>query len=402
MSLPTLDKATLGHVVELAKNRNILAGAAAVFLIGMIPRFNAWLTRRKVNNHLTDSSWDWTKEVVVVTGGSSGIGKEIVLKLAKKHTKVIIVDLNAPGYQLPPNVSFCSADLSDPIEISKVSKQIVSEHGDPTVLINNAGIGNAMSILACPESKIHKVFDVNMIAPILLVKHFLPAMIRRNHGHIVNVGSMASFATQASNVDYGCTKSGLLAFHEGLLQELRHIYKAPLVRASIIHPTWVKTPLIADLIAKGKMKDTTISAESVADGVVKQLYTGEVADGHMPSWLIEGPPEETETGDETSTLLANDDADTGNIDKALRPPQHEHEAVSPTDSNEHATIGNANDSSQTFNEVHSTVDVGGAPLARDEDVSAVKSEPDIKDESEYEDEPQPSPNSSREPILRLR
>lgn len=122
----------------------------------------------------------------------------------------------------------------------------------------------------------------------------------------------------------------------------------------------------------------------------------------MPSWLIEGPPEGTETGDETSTLLANDDADTGNIDEALRPPQHEHEAVSPTDSNEHATIGNANDSSQTFNEVHSTVDVGGAPLARDEDVSAVKSEPDIKDESEYEDEPQPSPISSREPILRLR
>ncbi|KAI1015536.1 hypothetical protein LB503_009872 [Fusarium chuoi] len=77
MSLPKLDKATLGHVVQLAKNRNILAGAAAVLLIGLIPRFNAWLTRRKVNNYLTDSSWDWTKEVVVVTGGSSGIGKEI-------------------------------------------------------------------------------------------------------------------------------------------------------------------------------------------------------------------------------------------------------------------------------------------------------------------------------------
>ncbi|VZH99950.1 unnamed protein product, partial [Fusarium fujikuroi] len=256
--------------------------------------------------------WDWTKEVVVVTGGSSGIGKEIVLKLTKKHTMVIIVDLNAPGYQLPPNVSFCSADLSDPIEISKVSKKIVSEHGDPTVLINNAGIGNAMSILACPESKIRKVFDVNMIAPILLAKHFLPAMIRRNHGHIVNVGSLASFATQASNVDYGCTKSGLLAFHEGLLQELRHIYKAPLVRASIIHPTWVKTPLIADLIAKGKMKDTTISAECVADGVVKQLYTGYGAQIVVPNssaWtsMIRGFPGwvQERLRDKVSVMLLN-------------------------------------------------------------------------------------------------
>ncbi|KAF5553359.1 retinal short-chain dehydrogenase reductase [Fusarium mexicanum] len=283
MSFPKLDKDTLGHAAKLAKSKNILAGAAAVLLLGFLPRFNAWLTRRKVNNFLTDNSWNWTKEIVVVTGGSSGIGKEIVLKLAKKHIKVIIVDLNAPSYQLPPNVSFCSADLSDPEEISKVAKRIVSEHGDPTVLINNAGIGNAMPILACPESKIRKVFDVNMIAPIFLVKHFLPAMLRKNHGHIVNVGSLASFASQASNVEYGCTKSGLLAFHEGLLQELRHIYKAPLVRASIIHPTWVKTPLIADLIAKGKMKDTTISAESVADGVVKQLYSGYGAQIVVPS-----------------------------------------------------------------------------------------------------------------------
>lgn len=122
----------------------------------------------------------------------------------------------------------------------------------------------------------------------------------------------------------------------------------------------------------------------------------------MPSWLIEGPPEGTETGDKTSTLLANDDANTGNIDEALHPPQHEHKAVSPTDSNEYTTISNANNLLQTFNKVYSTVDVGGAPLARDEDVSAVKLEPDIKDKSEYKDKPQPSPNSSREPILRLR
>ncbi|WKT47302.1 Short-chain dehydrogenase/reductase SDR [Fusarium oxysporum f. sp. vasinfectum] len=312
MSFPNLDKATLGYVIELAKNKNILAGAAAALLISLIPRFNSWLTRRKVNNYLTDSGWDWAKEIVVVTGGSSGIGKEIVLKLAKKHIKVIIVDLNAPSYQLPPSLSFCSADLSDPVAISKVAKHIVSEHGDPTVLINNAGIGNAMSILACPESKIRKVFDVNMIAPILLVKHFLPAMIRRNHGHVVNVGSLASFATQASNVDYGCTKSGLLAFHEGLLQELRHIYKAPLVRASIIHPTWVKTPLIADLIAKGKMKDTTISAESVADSVVNQLYTGYGAQVVVPNssaWtsMIRGIPGWIQEGlrDKVSVGLLN-------------------------------------------------------------------------------------------------
>jgi FlaA1/EpsC-like NDP-sugar epimerase len=105
MSFPKIGKETLDRVVELAENKNILAGAAAVLLIGLLPRFNAWLTRRKVNNYLTDNSWDWTREIVVVTGGSSGIGKEIVLKLAKKHIKVIVIDLKAPSYQLRKSAS---------------------------------------------------------------------------------------------------------------------------------------------------------------------------------------------------------------------------------------------------------------------------------------------------------
>ncbi|KAM5347638.1 hypothetical protein ACJ41O_007462 [Fusarium nematophilum] len=230
MSLPKPNDAILRHVAELAENRNVLAGTAIVLLLSLLPRLNAWLTLKKTNNCLTDYNWDWKKEIVVVTGGSSGIGKQVVTKLAEKNIKVIILDLNEPNYPLAPNVFFYQTDVSDPAALTSVASRIVGKHGDPTVLINNAGIGNVMPILDLPESKIQKIFDVNMIAPILLVKHFLPAMVRRNHGHIVNVGSLASFSTQASNVDYGCTKSGLLAFHEGLSQELKHIYKAPLVR----------------------------------------------------------------------------------------------------------------------------------------------------------------------------
>lgn len=134
--------------------------------------------------------------------------------------------------QVPaPNSYFYKADISDPSSLVSTAESIRAEHGDPTVLINNAGIGNALPILDLSEPKIRKIFDVNIIAPILLVQQFLPSMIRRNHGHIVNIASMASFSTQASNVDYGCTKSGVLALHEGLMQELKYIYKTPLVRA---------------------------------------------------------------------------------------------------------------------------------------------------------------------------
>lgn len=99
-------------------------------------------------------------------------------------------------------------------------------------MINNAGIGNAKSILELPESRLRSIFDVNIIAHFLLLQEFLPALVRANHGHIVTIASLASFSTQASNVDYACTKAGTLALHEGLGQELKHIYKAPKVRTS--------------------------------------------------------------------------------------------------------------------------------------------------------------------------
>jgi short-subunit dehydrogenase len=98
--------------------------------------------------------------------------------------------------------------------------------------VNNAGIGNGDTIIAVKPERLHRLFNVNLVAPFLLVQQFLPEMIAANHGHIVNIASLASFSTQASNVDYAASKAGVLAFHEGIQQELKHTYKARAVRAT--------------------------------------------------------------------------------------------------------------------------------------------------------------------------
>lgn len=131
-----------------------------------------------------------------------------------------------------PNTTFYQVDLSSASEISSVADLVRATHGDPTVLINNAGMGIALPLLELTDSSVRRIFDVNMLAPMLLAKRFLPAMVARDHGHVVNVSSMAAFATQACNVPYACTKSGVLVLHEGLVQECRHVYKAPSVRAT--------------------------------------------------------------------------------------------------------------------------------------------------------------------------
>ncbi|KAK7417252.1 hypothetical protein QQX98_004686 [Neonectria punicea] len=262
----------LAKVAELAKLPKVQAGAAALLALGLLPKLNRLLTQRKVNNYLTDNTWDWKSEIVVVTGGSSGIGAMIVAKLARRNVKVIILDMNAPQGTLIGDF-FYQVDLSDPSAIASIADRVRTEHGDPTVLINNAGIGNATPLLDLAEPRIRKVFEVNIIALILLVKEFLPSMMKRNHGHIVNIASMASFSTQASNVDYGCSKAAVLSFSEGLAQELRHVYKAPMMRTSVVHPTWVQTPMISKIKEQGKLQDPTVSPEEVADRMVNQLYS---------------------------------------------------------------------------------------------------------------------------------
>ncbi|WZH40789.1 uncharacterized protein QYS62_001727 [Fusarium acuminatum] len=264
----------LSQAIKLAKNPKVQIAAGLFLTFKLLRKLSAWYTKRAVNNHVHDPTWDWSREIVVVTGGSSGIGAVLVSRFAEKGIKVLILDRNSPPSKLATNTYFYQVDLADAKAISSTADNIRAEHGNPTVLVNNAGFANTYSLLDVPETGIRRIFDVNIIAPILLTKQFLPSMVKQNHGHIVNVASQASFATQATNVDYGATKSAVLAFHEGLAQEIRHLYKAPRVRTSVVHPTWVSTPMIADLVEGGKLKDTPVTPEDVANRIFSQVISG--------------------------------------------------------------------------------------------------------------------------------
>jgi all-trans-retinol dehydrogenase (NAD+) len=120
--------------------------------------------------------------------------------------------------------------VSSSSDIQKAAAEIRKKLGEPTVLINNAGIGFGETILGATEAHIQAVINVNLLAHFHTVREFLPSMVKQNKGHVVTVASMASLVTIASNVDYSCTKAAVLAFHEGLRQELDHRYNARLVR----------------------------------------------------------------------------------------------------------------------------------------------------------------------------
>jgi all-trans-retinol dehydrogenase (NAD+) len=214
-------------------------GLSALVALGLAYRLNRLLSRLSLNNWTFDRTWDWSRETVLITGGSSGIGALIASQLAERGIKVVVLDLKPPAAadsktKGQANISFYETDVTSSSNIAAVARAIRRDVGHPTVLVNNAGIGHCKPILEETEAQIRATFDVNNIAHFLLVKEFLPHMIERNHGHVVTLASMASFVVWASNVDYSATKAAALAFHEGLGQELRWRYGADKVRTTCV------------------------------------------------------------------------------------------------------------------------------------------------------------------------
>lgn len=220
------------HLLEYITSPTTTKVLAGLFAAGLLYRANKALSHAALNNWTTDKTWDPPKEIVLVTGGNSGIGKSMVEKFAAKGYSVASVDISEPKGSLPPRVKFYKADVTSSEAIRAAADKIRKELGHPTVLINNAGVGHAKDMLKESEQEIRLTFGVNILAHFLMVREFLPAMIERDHGHVVTIASMASFLCQASNIDYSCTKAAALAFHEGIAQELKCRYEAKKVRTT--------------------------------------------------------------------------------------------------------------------------------------------------------------------------
>lgn len=166
-------------------------------------------------------------ELILITGGCGGIGGQMVEDLTRRKARVLVLDVHEPQNETAEGVHFYKVDISCPQAVSEVAASIREVHGDPTVLINNAGVFCQRTILEIPEDLLRQTFDVNVLSQFYIIKEFLPAMIRKDQGHIITMASIASFVAVGEMVDYCCSKASTLAFHEGLTQELRHFYAAP-------------------------------------------------------------------------------------------------------------------------------------------------------------------------------
>ncbi|KAJ5364819.1 uncharacterized protein N7496_010532 [Penicillium cataractarum] len=257
---------------------------------------NDWLSTKSQNNWVIDDNWDWKKELVVVTGGSGGIGGGVSQRLAAMGARVIVLDIipltYEPGISSPlfdkrrqiaqslliksqgtKRIVYYRCDLSDEKAISSVCEKIKLEIGHPTVLVNNAGLSRGRTIVEGSYSDNIITLKTNLLAPFLLSKEFLPTMIQHNHGHIFNVASMSAYIPPPGIADYAASKAGLIAFHECLTEELRrqNVLK---VRTSLAVLSFTKTPLFKGETNQSQFFMPLLHIDTVVDSIVDTLDSG--------------------------------------------------------------------------------------------------------------------------------
>ncbi|NRD21196.1 SDR family oxidoreductase [Winogradskyella eckloniae] len=159
-------------------------------------------------------------KVVLITGGSSGIGKSVGEFLHAKGFKVYGTSRNPENY---PNSKFpiVALDVTQPETISKCVFNVLAETSKIDVLINNAGAGITGPIEEIPDQEIKRNFETNFFGPINVIKAVLPSMREHNSGLVINVTSIAGYMGLPYRGVYSASKGALELITEAFRMELK-------------------------------------------------------------------------------------------------------------------------------------------------------------------------------------
>ena len=188
-------------------------------------------------------------KVAIVTGGASGIGRGVSMRLAEEGAIVVIADVQEELGALAVSeivdsggkAQFLRHDVTNENQWVDLIVEVVQEHGGLHVLVNNAGIAIVASILEMSLEDWRRQQAVNLDGVFLGVKHAIPAMIESQAGSIINVSSVAGMKGAPLSTGYNATKGGVRIFTKGVALECAS-NRWP-IRVNSVHPGIIDTPI---------------------------------------------------------------------------------------------------------------------------------------------------------------
>lgn len=222
--------------------------------------------------------FDLNKRIALVTGAGSGIGEAIAVTLAGAGAFVYVADIDeANGRRVCDEIVsigreavFLKLNVADTTECSAVAQTILDSRSSIDILVNNAGIGHVGTILQTTEDDLDRLYSVNVRGMFALTRAFLPAMIERNYGVIINISSIGGVVAIRDRLAYCTTKFAVVGFTKCLA--LDHAMQG--IRANAICPGRVETPFVKNRIAEYP-DPTKAYAEMAATQAVGRMATPE-------------------------------------------------------------------------------------------------------------------------------
>ncbi|WP_289062875.1 SDR family oxidoreductase [uncultured Zobellia sp.] len=161
------------------------------------------------------------QKIVLITGGSSGIGKSIGLYLKSKGFKVYGTTRNLARHQDFEVFDLLQLNVTDNESIVSAVNQVIAAEGRIDVLVNNAGVGITGPLEETPPDEVQKAFDTNVYGPLRVAQAVLPQMRKQEGGVIINITSIAGYMGLPYRGVYSATKSALSILTEALRMETK-------------------------------------------------------------------------------------------------------------------------------------------------------------------------------------
>ena len=214
--------------------------------------------------------------VVLVTGGSKGIGLACAQRFAANGDKVAVTYNSSPP---PPGLLAVKCDVTSADQVEAAFKQIEAELGPVEVLVSNAGITNDTLLLRMSENDFTSVIDANLTGTFRVTKRAAQGMLKARKGRIILMSSVVGLLGQTGQSNYAASKAGLVGFARSLARELG----SRSITVNVVAPGPVATDMTAVLSEDTLAKMTeqvplgrVATAEEIA-GVVSFLASPDAA-----------------------------------------------------------------------------------------------------------------------------
>ncbi|MHC5006408.1 MAG: SDR family NAD(P)-dependent oxidoreductase, partial [Planctomycetota bacterium] len=169
------------------------------------------------------------KRMAIVTGGARGIGRAIVLALARQGRRVVAFDIDEPRLKELQEIAqqeglddvlIEKLDITDSEVLTAAIERLEEEHGGLAILVNNAGITRDKLILTMKDEDFDRVMEINLRAAFVATRAAAKIMMLNRFGRIINLGSVSGVIGNAGQANYASSKAALIGMAKSLAREL--------------------------------------------------------------------------------------------------------------------------------------------------------------------------------------